>query len=65
MSVPETGRVQRRRLTDAGLTVRDLPTLRDVDTAADATVVAAEAPVSRFSALHTELARSGVRSRSR
>ncbi|MBD0738248.1 DUF2064 domain-containing protein [Streptomyces sp. CBMA29] len=50
MSTPETGRVQRRRLTDAGLTVRDLPVLRDVDTAADAESVAAEAPDSRFAA---------------
>ncbi|MGR8007199.1 TIGR04282 family arsenosugar biosynthesis glycosyltransferase [Streptomyces hypolithicus] len=50
MSVPETGAVQRQRLTDAGLVVRDLPLLRDVDTAHDATLVAAEAPRSRFAA---------------
>ena len=31
MSAPETGREQRRRLVDAGLRVRDLETLRDVD----------------------------------
>ncbi|WUW21028.1 glycosyltransferase [Streptomyces sp. NBC_01463] len=54
MSVPETGAVQRRRLVDAGLSVRDLPRLRDVDTAADATHVAALAPHGRFAA---ELAR--------
>lgn len=48
MSVPETGAVQRRRLVDAGLTVRDLPQLRDVDTAQDAIAVAAAAPHSRF-----------------
>ncbi|MET4927621.1 DUF2064 domain-containing protein, partial [Streptomyces sp. PSRA5] len=50
MSVPETGAVQRRRLVDAGLTVRDLPPLRDVDSAADAEYVAALAPHGRFAA---------------
>jgi len=50
MSVATTGAVQRRRLVDAGLRVRDLPRLRDVDTAADAEVVAARAPGSRFAA---------------
>lgn len=55
MSVPETGAVQRARLTAAGLTVRDLPRLRDVDTAADAAEVAALAPDGRFAA---ELART-------
>ncbi|WP_149179253.1 DUF2064 domain-containing protein [Streptomyces sp. TRM49041] len=61
MSVPGTGRAQRRRLTDAGLTVRDLPVLRDVDTAADALAVAAEAPDGRFAALHADLTvRGGV-----
>ncbi len=48
MSVPETGRVQRERLLAAGLTVRDLPVLRDVDTAADAAAVAALVPGTRF-----------------
>ncbi|MDF6043726.1 DUF2064 domain-containing protein [Streptomyces sp. JH14] len=48
MSVPETGAVQRRRLVDAGLIVRDLPALRDVDTVADAARVAAAAPHGRF-----------------
>ncbi|ROQ81236.1 2-phospho-L-lactate guanylyltransferase [Streptomyces sp. ADI92-24] len=51
MSVPETGAVQRRRLVEAGLTVRDLPRLRDVDTAADAVDVAALAPHGRFAAV--------------
>ncbi|MEE1797552.1 DUF2064 domain-containing protein [Streptomyces sp. JV176] len=60
MSVPETGAVQRRRLTAAGLVVRDLPELRDVDTARDATLVAAIAPGSRFAAAHGRLA-AGVR----
>ncbi|QOV36919.1 DUF2064 domain-containing protein [Streptomyces ferrugineus] len=48
MSTPSTGAVQRERLVDAGLRVRDLPRLRDVDTAADAEAVAALAPHGRF-----------------
>ncbi|UUU29936.1 DUF2064 domain-containing protein [Streptomyces sp. CA-210063] len=54
MSTPATGAVQRARLVAAGLRVRDLPRLRDVDTAADAEAVAAIAPHGRFTA---ELAR--------
>ncbi|WP_327430239.1 TIGR04282 family arsenosugar biosynthesis glycosyltransferase [Streptomyces sp. NBC_01236] len=55
MSTPATGAVQRERLVAAGLRVRELPCLRDVDTAADAEAVAAIAPPgSRFAA---ELAR--------
>ncbi|MFE6486783.1 DUF2064 domain-containing protein [Streptomyces sp. NPDC057757] len=54
MSTPHTGTVQRARLTAAGLRVRDLPALRDVDTAADAQAVATAAPHSRFA---TELTR--------
>ncbi|CBG67611.1 DUF2064 domain-containing protein [Streptomyces sp. LBUM 1478] len=50
MSTPVTGAVQRARLVSAGLRVRDLPVLRDVDTAADAEAVAAVAPHSRFAA---------------
>ncbi len=50
MSTPRTGAVQLERLYTAGLRVRILPTLRDVDTAADAEAVAAEAPDSRFAA---------------
>lgn len=50
MSTPTTGAVQRERLIGAGLRVRDLPRLRDVDTAADAEAVAAAAPHSRFAA---------------
>ncbi|ATL27850.1 TIGR04282 family arsenosugar biosynthesis glycosyltransferase [Streptomyces formicae] len=57
MSTPTTGAVQRARLVDAGLRVRDLPRLRDVDTAADAASVAASAPHGRFAA---ELARLGA-----
>ncbi|MEW1642307.1 DUF2064 domain-containing protein [Streptomyces sp. NPDC091219] len=54
MSTPTTGAVQRARLTAAGLRVRDLPSLRDVDTAYDAGLVAAAAPEGRFA---RELAR--------
>lgn len=50
MSTPWTGAVQRRRLAAAGLRVRDLPALRDVDTAVDAAAVAALAPHGRFAA---------------
>jgi glycosyltransferase A (GT-A) superfamily protein (DUF2064 family) len=50
MSTPVTGAVQRERLVAAGLRVRDLPRLRDVDTAADARAVAAAAPYGRFAA---------------
>jgi glycosyltransferase A (GT-A) superfamily protein (DUF2064 family) len=51
MSTATTGAVQRARLTAAGLYVRDLPRLRDVDTAHDASLVAAgQAPDSRFAA---------------
>lgn len=57
MSTPTTGAVQRARLVAAGLRVRDLPRLRDVDTAADAASVAASAPHGRFAA---ELGRLGA-----
>jgi uncharacterized protein len=51
MSTDRTGAIQRRRLVEAGLTVRDLPLLRDVDTAADAAAVGACCPSgSRFAA---------------
>ncbi|BCL25727.1 DUF2064 domain-containing protein [Streptomyces aurantiacus] len=55
MSTPTTGAVQRERLVGAGLRVRDLPRLRDVDTAADAEAVAAAVPHSRFAARLTRL----------
>lgn len=60
MSTPGTGEIQRRRLTDAGLRVRDLPPLRDVDTAADAAEVAAAVPRSRFAAALGRFADSAV-----
>jgi glycosyltransferase A (GT-A) superfamily protein (DUF2064 family) len=50
MSTERTGAVQRDRLLRAGLRLRALPPLRDVDTAADAHAVAATAPRSRFAA---------------
>ncbi|MBF4601175.1 DUF2064 domain-containing protein [Frigoribacterium sp. VKM Ac-1396] len=48
MSRDDTGAHQLRRLADAGLTVRKLPELVDVDTIDDARLVAAAAPGSRF-----------------
>ncbi|MCX4907339.1 DUF2064 domain-containing protein [Streptomyces sp. NBC_00878] len=48
MSTAATGAVQRARLVAAGLRVRDLPRLRDVDTAGDAESVAAVVPGGRF-----------------
>jgi rSAM/selenodomain-associated transferase 1 len=48
MSVATTAAVQRARLADLNLRTAVLPQLRDVDTIADARVVAAEAPAGRF-----------------
>jgi glycosyltransferase A (GT-A) superfamily protein (DUF2064 family) len=59
MSVGCTAVVQRARLAELGLRTVALPPLRDVDTIADARIVAAEAPHSRFAAAlgrHAELA---------
>ncbi|MFF5404436.1 DUF2064 domain-containing protein [Streptomyces misionensis] len=61
MSTPVTGAAQRERLLAAGLRVRELPRLRDVDVAADARAVAALAPHGRFAA---RLARCAPASRS-
>lgn len=55
MSTARTGAAQRARLLEAGLRVRLLPELRDVDTIADARVVAAAAPHGRFAAALREL----------
>jgi glycosyltransferase A (GT-A) superfamily protein (DUF2064 family) len=55
MSRPCTGTLQLGRLIDAGLRIGLLPLLRDVDTAGCAAAVAAQAPHSRFAALHTRL----------
>ncbi len=50
MSADDTGQVQLDRLRAAGLRVRQVPELLDVDTAADAERVARQAPGSRFAA---------------
>ncbi|MFI6501290.1 TIGR04282 family arsenosugar biosynthesis glycosyltransferase [Nonomuraea typhae] len=57
MSDPETGKHQLDRLERAGLTVHCLPELTDVDIAADAAHVAAQAPHTRFAAVLRELSR--------
>ncbi|WP_371668543.1 DUF2064 domain-containing protein [Streptomyces sp. NBC_00289] len=59
MSTALTGAAQRARL--AGLRVRDLPCLRDVDTAYDADLVAKEAPAGRFAAELSRLGGAGGR----
>ncbi|MEU0298146.1 DUF2064 domain-containing protein [Streptomyces sp. NPDC006175] len=61
MSRPDTGAIQRARLTGAGLTVRNLPPLRDVDTAEDALHVAAAAPDGLFASALSRLGRAVVR----
>ncbi|MCS0605400.1 DUF2064 domain-containing protein [Streptomyces sp. LP11] len=61
MSTPGTGAAQRARLMGAGLRVRDLPRLRDVDLAADARAVAALAPHSRFAACLAHCAQAAAR----
>jgi rSAM/selenodomain-associated transferase 1 len=48
MSTSDTGRYQLDRLTAAGLRVRSLPGLTDVDTFREAELVAGEMPGSRF-----------------
>lgn len=61
MSTASTGAIQRRRLVQAGLTVRDLPTLRDVDTPDDAAEVARAAPLGRFAATLAHTDRAALR----
>jgi uncharacterized protein len=64
MSHPETGRIQLARLLDAGLGVEVLPTLTDVDTAADVSRVARRVPSgSRFASAvraYAGMVRQGV-----
>jgi len=48
MSTPRTGALQLARLVAAGLRVHQLPCYLDVDSAADASVVASQIPGSRF-----------------
>jgi glycosyltransferase A (GT-A) superfamily protein (DUF2064 family) len=60
-SLDDTGARQRDRLLAAGLSVVDLPVLRDVDTVGDAHAVASQAPLGRFAAaLAAELVRTGA-----
>jgi glycosyltransferase A (GT-A) superfamily protein (DUF2064 family) len=61
MSSPDTGAAQRSRLVGAGLAVRELPRLRDVDTPDDVRRVAAVAPGTRFAAALAAMARAGTR----
>jgi glycosyltransferase A (GT-A) superfamily protein (DUF2064 family) len=57
----DTGARQRDRLLAAGLSVVDLPVLRDVDTVGDAHAVASQAPHGRFAAaLAAELVGTGT-----
>jgi glycosyltransferase A (GT-A) superfamily protein (DUF2064 family) len=51
MSTPETGRLTRRALEDAGLRVALAPVLSDVDEPGDVVRVARRCPDSRFAAL--------------
>jgi uncharacterized protein len=57
MSTSRTLVAQRRRLVSLGISWRELPELRDVDTFADAVVVASSAPRSRFARELAELRR--------
>jgi len=55
MSTPHTGRLQLERLQSLGYRVQLLPMMRDVDTPADAAIVARVAPDTRFARLHRRL----------
>ena len=61
MSRPDTGAQQLARLTALGLNTELLPELRDVDTIADAQVVAGDAPTTRFAAAFRALCGPGGR----
>jgi rSAM/selenodomain-associated transferase 1 len=60
MSRPETLRRQRARMRGLGIRVVDQPQLRDVDTAADAAAVAAQAPDGRFAAVLTKFTANAI-----
>ena len=60
MSRPDTGALQLARLRGAGLRVRPLPTLTDVDTIEDARTVAQVAPQGRFAATLAALSAPGT-----
>lgn len=62
-STSRTGALQRARLIEAGLRVTELPALTDVDTAADAELVAQQCPQGRFAAVHAEVANAVHRRR--
>ncbi|WP_104199783.1 DUF2064 domain-containing protein [Cryobacterium sp. Y29] len=55
MSRSDTGAHQLRRLDEAGLSVRVLPTLTDIDTITDAHTVASAAPRTRFARAYAEV----------
>lgn len=55
MSTPQSGQRQLGRLQSLGFRVRLLPSMRDVDTPADAAAVARIAPDGRFGRLHRRL----------
>lgn len=60
MSRTDTGERTARRLASAGLRVRPLPTLRDIDGIADLVAVARAIPASRTAAAFAAAARSAV-----
>lgn len=60
MSSPRTWSAQRTLLRRLGLTVRDLPALRDVDCFDDARAVARAAPHTRFAAALSALGATGA-----
>ena len=60
MSTPDTGRLTAAALCGAGLRVGTLPTLRDVDTWADAIAVAGLAPHGQFAAAVAAVAAAGA-----
>ncbi len=61
MSQPDTGAWQLARLEQAGLRVRMLPELIDVDTVAEAEHIAAMTPGSRFAACLAGIRDAGIR----
>jgi hypothetical protein len=61
MSTPRTGTAQQQRLRRLGLRVAPLPCMRDLDTAADADAIVADAPGSRTAHVHAELLAGAVR----
>ncbi|MDT0347726.1 TIGR04282 family arsenosugar biosynthesis glycosyltransferase [Streptomyces litchfieldiae] len=61
MSTSRTGAVQRLRLRQAGLDIAELPELVDMDTAADAALIAREATGGRFAAVYGALREGATR----